>query len=261
MMGTRCAYIDCFNGVAGDMILGALLDAGWSAAELTELPRRLKLSGVVVTAERVDRGGLAAMQVRVDCPQSQPHRHLPDIIGLLAAGDLPDAVRERSGQIFMRLAEAEARVHGTRVEEVHFHEVGAADAIIDIVGACVGLASLGVEQVLATPLPTGSGTVQCAHGELPVPAPATLELLRGVPLSGVTVKGEAVTPTGAAILATLCNSFAPMPAMVASGIGYGAGTREQVGRPNVVRVVLGELGGVEASAEGGRGGRSGGSGG
>ncbi len=239
----RCAYFDCFSGAAGDMILGALLHAGLSLDTLREVVARLRLPGVELTAEPVQRGGFAATHVTVAIGEEarRGHRHLPDILQKIAQAGLTPRVTEQAGRVFTRLAEAEAAVHGIPVEKVHFHEVGAADAIVDIVGACAGLETLGIDQVLCSPIPTGSGTVHCEHGLLPVPAPATAELLRGVPLAACDEPAELTTPTGAAILTTLAASFGPPPAMRIASIGYGAGTRENRSRPNILRLLVGEL--------------------
>jgi hypothetical protein len=238
----RCGYFDCFSGAAGDMILGALVDAGVPLDTLREALGRLKLPGVQLETEAVQRGGFAATQVHVEVDRAAQthHRHLPDILDIIAKAGMSPNVTERAGRIFTRLAEAEARVHGIDVEHVHFHEVGAADAIVDIVGACVGVVALGLERITCSPIPTGSGTVKCEHGVLPVPAPATAELLRGVPLAECDVVGELTTPTGAAILTTLAESYGPLPALRVSAIGCGAGTRENRARPNLLRLFVGE---------------------
>lgn len=238
----RCAYFDCFAGAAGDMILGALVDAGWPLAALQDVVARLRLPGVQVSAARVQRGGLAATHVQVHLPAGAraPHRHLPDILALIADAGLPGAAARRAAAVFTRLAQAEAAVHGIAPEQVHFHEVGAADALVDIVGTCAAVAQLGLDTIACSPVPTGSGTVACEHGLLPVPAPATAELLRGVPLAECPEPAELTTPTGAALLTTLASAFGPLPAMRIDAIGYGAGTRENRTRPNLLRIFLGQ---------------------
>ena len=238
----RYGYFDCFSGAAGDMILGALVGAGVPLDALREALGRLKLPGVQLTAEAVQRGGFAATQVRVEVGRAAQtrHRHLPEILDIIAKAGLPPRATEQAGRVFTRLAEAEARVHGIDAEHVHFHEVGAADAIADIVGACVGVEVLGLERITCSPIPTGSGTVKCEHGVLPVPAPATAELLRGVPLAECDVTGELTTPTGAAILTTLAESYGPLPPLRITAIGCGAGTRENRAQPNVLRLFVGE---------------------
>ena len=237
----RCGYFDCFSGAAGDMILAAVIDAGCPVEALQKAVAQLALPGVRLSSQRVSRGGLGATQVHVEVDaSSQPHhRHLPEILSVIDAARLPPKVAERAAAVFRRLAEAEARVHRTDMEGVHFHEVGAADAIVDIVGACVGFAELGLERVYCSPIVTGCGTITCAHGVLPVPAPATAELLKGVPLAACDEVGELTTPTGAAILTTIAEGFGPPPAMRITSIGYGAGTREGHKRPNLLRLIVG----------------------
>lgn len=237
----RCGYFDCFSGAAGDMILAAMIHAGLPADTLHDVVARLRLPEVAVQVGAVRRGGLAATHVKVVVGPAaqQQHRHLPDILTLIDAARLSPDVAQRASRVFTRLAEAEAAVHGVAVEKIHFHEVGAADAIVDIVGACAGVEALGLESITCSPLPTGSGTVQCEHGTLPVPAPATAELLRGVPLAACDEPGELTTPTAAALLTTLAASFGPMPPMQITSIGYGAGTRENRSRPNVLRLLIG----------------------
>lgn len=239
-MTTRIAYFDCLSGVSGDMTLGALVGAGWPVSSLAALPARLRLDGVEVQVTDVRRGPFAARRVEVRAPERQPHRHLHHIVSILDAAELPEAVRDRSKRVFRRLAEAEADVHGTSVEKVHFHEVGAVDAIVDIVGALLGLSELGVGQVYSSELPLGGGTVRCEHGLVPVPAPATVRLLEGVPVRHGPVEAELVTPTGAALLAELVVAWGSPPPyrLIASGIG--AGAREFPDHPNVLRVILGE---------------------
>jgi len=179
---SRIAYFDCFSGVSGDMTLAALVSAGWPADSLRGLPARLRLADVTIGIKDVRRGPFAALQVEVLAPAKQPHRHLHHIEAILAAADLPDAVREGARRVFQRLARAEAHVHGTTVERVHFHEVGAVDAIVDIAGAVLGLSELGVEQVFSSTLPLGGGSVMSEHGRIPVPAPATAHLLDVLPV-------------------------------------------------------------------------------
>ena len=233
------AHFDCVSGVAGDMTLAALVSAGWPVAELERLPARLRLEGVRVMVSDVRRGPFAARHVRVEFPEKQPHRHLHHVEAILDQAVLPAGVRERAKQVFRRLAEAEAEVHGTTVQKVHFHEVGALDAIVDIAGALLGLEALGVQSVSASTLPLGRGSVDSQHGRIPVPAPATALLLRGVPVRGGPVEGELVTPTGAALLATLATSWGDAPAFRLTAVGTGAGTREFPDHPNILRILLG----------------------
>ena len=236
----RVAYFDCFSGASGDMILGALLDAGCPESSLREGLAALRLSDAEIEISKIRKQGFAATRFTVRTSAPPGHRHLHHIRQVIDAGGLAPAVRDRAMRIFTRLAEAEAAVHGSSVEKVHFHEVGAADAIMDIVGAALAVELLGIERVVCSPIPTGSGTVRCEHGTMPVPAPGTAELLRGVPLAACDEAGELTTPTGAAILTTLAAAYGALPAMRLERIGYGAGTRDGATRPNVLRVMLGE---------------------
>ena len=225
------------------MILAAMIHAGCPLKALQEAVRKLKLPGIELRAEPVERGGIAAMHVSVETdPGTQSeHRHLPEIVKLIVSADLPAIVAERVVTIFYRLAEAEAAAHGVAVDQVHFHEVGAVDALVDIVGACVGAELLGLKHIICSPIPPGQGTLTCAHGVMPVPAPATAELLKNVPLAVCEEQGELVTPTGAAILTTLSADFGVLPPMRIESIGYGAGTRMGRIRPNYMRLLVGEL--------------------
>ena len=237
----RIAWFDCFSGISGDMTLGALVSAGWPAMELQALPGRLGLEGVRVGVKDVRRGPLAALQVEVVIEAAQqPHRHLRQVEEVLVRADLPPAVRERALAVFRRLAAAEAEVHGTSVEQVHFHEVGAADALVDVAGALLGLDQLGIARVHASPPRLGRGSVRSEHGLIPVPAPATALLLRGAPVEIGEVQGELTTPTGAALLATPVEDWGPPPAFRLERVGTGAGSRELAGQPNVLRVFIGE---------------------
>ena len=238
----KIAYFDCFSGASGDMILGALLDAGLTIDCLREEIAKLHLSHYELDVEKVVKKGIGGSQAHVIIDQDHHdhhHRHLSHIRDIIDNSDLNASVKEKSMAIFVRLAEAEARVHRSSLESVHFHEVGAMDAIIDVVGGVIGLTSLGIDNVFCSPLHVGSGTVECAHGTLPVPAPATAELIKGKPVYSTGVKGELLTPTGAAILTTLSSGFGPMPAMTVEHLGYGAGTADP-GMPNLLRVVIGE---------------------
>lgn len=243
----RTLYFDCFSGAGGDMIVASLIDAGASFAELECALSGLGLSGYRVSAEKVRKQGFAATRFNVEVdPGKQPHRHLRDIVAILEKANLSDGVRNRAIAVFERLADAEAEAHGTSRDKVHFHEVGAVDAIVDIVAAMIALELLAPERIVCSPLVTGSGTVTCEHGVMPVPAPATAILLKGVPLVESAERGELLTPTAAAILTTVANSFGPKPAMAIEQIGLGAGTRETATLPNVCRVMLGT-----ATGEGG----------
>jgi len=235
----RIAYFDCCGGIAGDMCLGALIDAGLPLALLEEELQKLPVTGYRLRVDRVYRSHIAAVSVSVDLEdREQPHRHLADIQAILDRSSLPPAVKEKSGAVFTRLALAEARVHGTTPEHIHFHEVGAVDAIVDVVGTVFGLHALGVDKVFASPLPMGTGFVIAAHGLLPLPAPAVLEILKDVPVYGAGVTGELVTPTGAALAVTLAEAFGPLPPLLIEKTGYGAGKRD-MDRPNLLRLILG----------------------
>ncbi|MCP4693067.1 MAG: nickel pincer cofactor biosynthesis protein LarC [Desulfobacterales bacterium] len=245
----KIAYFDCFSGASGDMILGCLLDAGLSLDELKSELAKLKLSHYDIQARRVRKKGIAGSRALVMIEEDHHrhhHRRLSHIREIIDASDLDGPVRERSLAVFTRLAEAEARVHGIDMEHVHFHEVGAMDAIIDVVGAVAGVAALGIRKVFCSPLHVGAGVVECAHGVLPVPAPAAAELIRGKPVYSTGVQGELLTPTGAALLTTLASGFGPMPPMILETTGYGAGKADR-SIPNLLRVSIGE---AEEDAEG-----------
>jgi len=244
----RIAYFDCFSGVSGDMCLGALVGAGWPAAELEALPKRLGLDQVRIEIGEARRGPFVARRVEVRVEGRQPHRHLHHIVAMIERGDLDAGVRERAIAVFTRLAEAEAEVHGSTVEKVHFHEVGAADALVDVVGTVEGLRALGVGEVYASPLRLGRGAVQSEHGLIPVPAPATTLLLRGVPVEMPDIEAELVTPTGAALLTTLVRHWAEPPPFKLERVGTGAGGRDLKEQPNVLRVLIGERAGAGAGA-------------
>jgi uncharacterized protein (TIGR00299 family) protein len=234
---TRLAYLDCVAGIAGDMLLAALVDAGADAARLRQIPATLGLAGVEIAIERVERQGVGALHVEVHVSRDDhPHRGWREIRSLLESTGAPSA----AVAVFARLAEAEANVHGLPAEDVHFHELGAIDTLVDVCGAVALLEDLGVQRVVCSPLPVSRGLVRAAHGVLPTPAPATLELLRGAPLYGVETGGELVTPTGAALVATLAEAFGPLPPLTLDTTGYGAGSRDLPDRPNVLRVLLGE---------------------
>jgi len=234
------AYFDCFSGISGDMTLGALLDAGCDVSHLRKELQSLQVSGWELTAEKVWKNGMAATYAKVRTEDQKNHRSLRDILEILNKSQLAPQVRDRASAIFQKLGEAEARVHDVPLEKIHFHEVGAVDAIVDIVGACIGFNALGVDKFACSPLNVGSGSAKMAHGVLPVPAPATANLLQGKPTYSNGVQRELVTPTGAAMVATLCDCFGPQPPMTVSAIGYGAGTADLEGQPNVLRVMIGE---------------------
>jgi uncharacterized protein (TIGR00299 family) protein len=236
----KLAYFDCFSGISGDMTLGALIDAGCSADLLRTELKSLQVPGWELTTEKVWKNGMAATYVRVKTEDQQKHRSLSTILEILTNSRLAPPIQERASRIFQKLGEAEAHVHDAPLEKVHFHEVGAVDAIVDIVGSCIGFQALGIERFASSPLNVGGGTAKMAHGVLPVPAPATARLLQGAPTFSNGVQRELVTPTGAAIVTTLCDSFGAQPLMIVSAIGYGAGTADLEGQPNVVRIMIGE---------------------
>ena len=231
---SRVLYIDCIAGAAGDMLLGALLDAG-AQVDLSGLD----VEGLELEVGTAERHGITAKTVTVKGAPGQPHRHWSSIREQIDAANLPERPRQRAQKAFERLAHAEGRIHGIEPEHVHFHEVGAVDAIGEVVGVALALESLGIDRVICSPLPVGRGFVDAAHGRLPLPAPATLALLEGAPLYGVEIELELVTPTGAALVASLAESYGPIPRMTLEGSGYGAGTRDLKALPNVVRVMIG----------------------
>jgi pyridinium-3,5-bisthiocarboxylic acid mononucleotide nickel chelatase len=267
MSAMRIAYLDCFSGISGDMFLGALLEAGLPASVLEETVAALDV-GARLEISRVTRSGISATKVDVwigdekDLPSEQvshaherehphhrhlenhhdrhSHRGLNEIRTIIRNATISPPAQERALAIFQALGEAEAKIHNTDVEKIHFHEVGAVDAIVDIVCAAVGSLALGVDEWVCSPLNVGGGSVECAHGRFPVPSPATVELLRGAPVYSSGVDAELVTPTGAAILKTLCQRFVPFPTMKIAATGYGAGSRDFAGQPNVVRLTIGE---------------------
>lgn len=235
----RIAYLDCFSGISGDMMLGALVDSGVELGLLNAAVASLGLPGCRITAEVVRKGGFRATQVRVETQPEHTHRHLAQITRLIEGSTLSERQKQLAVTIFRRLAEAEARVHGTSIDKVHFHEVGAADSIADIVGTAVGWDLLGVDRTVASAIPTGTGEIRIAHGACRVPAPATAELLRNIPLAPSSIPCELTTPTGAAIVACLVDRFGPLPAMTIHRIGYGAGQRDLPEQPNVLRLFVG----------------------
>lgn len=222
------------------MILGALLGLGLDRGELERRLAGLRIESFMLKAETVDRSGISSCHVDVIVPEIDMHRHLHHIEKIINEAELSNGVKARAIKIFTLLAEAEARVHGIELKKVHFHEVGALDAIIDIVGACIGFEMLGIEQFAASKLHVGSGFVTMAHGKFPVPPPAVAELLKGKPIYSTEIEGELITPTGAAIISAVCESFGTIPEMSVEATGYGAGTREYKDFPNVLRLMVGE---------------------
>jgi uncharacterized protein (TIGR00299 family) protein len=241
----KVAYFDCPSGVAGDMILGALVDAGLPFETLRDRLAGLHLPGYTLERQEVMKGAFRATKIEVHVartahgPEVHPHRDLPAILRIIDTADLADSIKSAAARIFTRLGAAEGRVHGVAPEHVRFHDVGAVDAIVDVTGACIGLDWLGVSAVHCSALPIGGGMVRGPHGPMPVPAPGTAELLKGFPVVDTGVKRELVTPTGAAILTTLAAGTGSMPAMTVTAVGYGAGTMD-LETPNVLRVFVGE---------------------
>lgn len=235
----RIAYLDCASGISGDMTLGALIDAGVDLATVQTGIDSLGLPSCRLVVQETKKCGFRATQLTVEHEPEHKHRHLHHIEAMIAGSVLTPRQRELALRIFGKLAEAEAKVHGTTIQKVHFHEVGAVDSIADIVGSAIAWDLLGVERIVCSPVPTGTGFVQIAHGRCSIPAPATGELLRGVPLAAFDAEGELTTPTGAAIVAALVDDFGPLPAMTVDRIGYGAGQKD-FQHPNLLRLLVGE---------------------
>jgi len=236
----KTLYFDCFSGASGDMILGALVSAGVDPRLLKEQLLLLGVSGYEIEFEIVNRSGISATHARVQIPHEHAHRHLADIIKIIDGSRLSEKVKSLAAKIFSRLAEAEAHVHNVPIEKVHFHEVGAMDAIIDVVGAAICFDLLGIERFVSSPFHVGSGAVDMEHGRFPVPPPAVAELLKGAPIYSTDIKGELVTPTGAAIITSVCSDYGPIPRMKLEQTGYGAGTRAYERFPNALRILIGE---------------------
>jgi pyridinium-3,5-bisthiocarboxylic acid mononucleotide nickel chelatase len=238
----KLAYFDCTSGISGDMTLGTLVDAGVDLATVQEGIDSLGLPTCRLVSEEVHRHGFRATKVDVEYEPEHAHRHLHHITDMIDASSLTDSQKELAKRIFTRLGEAEAKVHGTTIRRVHFHEVGAVDSIADIVGSAIGLDLLGVDRIVCSPIPTGCGHIVIAHGRVAVPAPATAELLKGIPIETSSIDCELTTPTGAAIAATVVDEFGPLPGMKIETIGYGAGTKELEEQANVLRLIVGETG-------------------
>ena len=236
---SRVLYVDCVGGVAGDMLLGALLDAGADPQPVREGLAGLGVAGLELRTQRVTRHQMTATLATIRGAAGQPSRDWRSIRAQIDAAALPRRASDRAQETFRRLAHAEARIHDADPERVHFHEVGAVDAIGEVCGVALALEDLGVDRVVCSPLPVGRGLVDAAHGRLPLPAPATLALLEGAPLYGVEVETELVTPTGAALVAALADGYGALPAITLETAGYGAGTRDGAELPNVVRAIVG----------------------
>jgi pyridinium-3,5-bisthiocarboxylic acid mononucleotide nickel chelatase len=239
----KTLYLSCFSGISGNMFIGALLDAGYAEESLRKTVKALPVSGYTLNIEKKIKSGIEAtwFDVELDPAEPQPHRHLRHIVEIIEAANLSDHVKQRSIAVFTKLAEAEAKVHGTTVEKIHFHEVGAIDAIIDVIGTVSGLDALGIEKLYAGNLRSGFGFIECAHGSMPIPAPATAELLHGIPYTCGEIGKELITPTGAALLAALCDGFGDRPAgFVTEKTAYGSGGWD-LEIPNVLRAELGSI--------------------
>ncbi|AWM40921.1 hypothetical protein GobsT_05090 [Gemmata obscuriglobus] len=244
----RVAHFDCFSGISGDMVLGAVIDAGVPADAIRAALDSLGLP-ISLEVEKVKRCGFAATKATVTAADQEDYRFLPDVEAILAKGDLTEKQRGLAAAIFRKVAVAEATAHGMPLERVHFHEVGALDSIADIVGAAVGLDLLGVDKFTSSPVPTGSGTVKCAHGIMPVPTPGTAELLKGVPLAPSVIKAELTTPTGAAILTAVVSEFTAAPVLTIERIGHGSGTKDFIEQPNLLRLLVGTAAPAPQAAE------------
>lgn len=238
----RIAYIDCMSGISGDMTLGAMVDCGVPLEKIQTAIDSLGMPSCRLEAEEVKRHGFRATKVHVRHEPEHAHRHLHHIVDMIDQAELTPRQQDLAKRIFQRIGEAEAQVHGTSIEKVHFHEVGAVDSIADIVGAAVGWELLNVDRIVCSPVPTGTGFIQIAHGRVSVPAPATAELLKGLPLAPSEVAFELTTPTGAGMVATVADEFGPLPPMVIETIGYGAGDKELAEQANITRLVLGDAG-------------------
>ena len=237
----QIAYFDCISGISGDMTLGALVDLGADIAGIESAVRSMGLPELTIRSETVKKRGFRAVSVHIEHPPEHAHRHLHHITEMIdRASEVPDAAKETAHLIFRQVAEAEAKVHGSTLEKVHFHEVGAIDSIADIVGTAVAMDSLGINSITASAIPTGTGEITIAHGRVSIPAPATAELLQGIPIVGSDIRAELTTPTGAAILKACATSFGPLPSMTMNAVGYGAGNMDLETQANVLRVILGD---------------------
>ena len=235
----KIAYFDCFSGVSGDMILGALLDAGLDIRELEAGLGKLKISGYKLKAERTARKGISGTKFSVDIIEQNVERRLKDIVEIIDQSDLDDDIKDLSKKTFKELATVEASIHGKSIDEIHFHEVGGLDSIIDVIGSLISIKKLGIRTTYSSKIHVGTGFLECQHGVLPIPAPATLALLEGIPIYSTGIEAELATPTGVCILKTLSQGFGIMPEMKVEKVGYGAGSRE-LEIPNLLRVYVGE---------------------
>lgn len=242
----KTLYFDCFAGASGNMILGGLVALGIDKEKLIEQIKLLNISGFEIEFTTVDKSGISAIHADVKVPHEHAHRHLHHIEKIINDSDLADKIKQRAIQIFTRLAEAEAKIHGIDLQKVHFHEVGAMDAIIDVVGACIGFEMLGIEKFACSKIHVGSGFAKMAHGKFPIPPPAVAELLHGIPIYSTEIQGELCTPTGAAIISTLSENYGEINDLNTEKIGYGAGTRDYKDFPNAIRLIVGEVESREA---------------
>ena len=237
----QIAYFDCISGISGDMTLGALVDLGADVHAIESAVRSMGLPELSIRSETVKKRGFRAISVHIEHPPEHAHRHLHHITEMIdRASEVPESAKDTAHRIFRQVAEAEAKVHGSTLEKVHFHEVGAIDSIADIVGTAVALDSLGIDTIHASAVPTGTGEITIAHGRVSIPAPATAELLQGIPIVGSDIKAELTTPTGAAILKACATSFGPLPSMTIQAVGYGAGKMNLEAQANVLRIILGD---------------------
>lgn len=235
----KTCYIDCIAGASGDMLLGALVDLGLPFEDLQAELAKLHLDDFHLHAGKVSKNGFGATKIDVHCHDHAPERHLREIREVVEKSGVSDTVKERALRVFTRICEVEAHIHGMSVDSVHLHEVGGVDAIVDVVGVLAGFEMLGIERVVVSPLPMGRGFVTGAHGQIPLPAPAALGLLKGVPVYGTAIEKELVTPTGAGLLTELADAWGPLPTMTLREFGYGAGSRDLV-IPNVIRLLVGD---------------------
>jgi hypothetical protein len=240
----KTAYFDCFAGISGDMVIGALIDAGLNFAFIEKTAEGLGLSGFKISTEKILKNGISGTSFKVHASEEQPHRRLSDITDIIMRSGLHESVKDHSIRIFNKIAEAEARIHVKSIEEIHFHEIGAVDSIIDICCAAAVIHEMKIQKIVSSPLNTGRGFVKTAHGQLPVPAPATAEILKGIPLYSTDTNAELTTPTGAAIIAHYAKSYTSMPEITINSIGYGAGSRN-LDIPNLLRVYIGETAALE----------------
>lgn len=243
----KTLYFDCFAGAGGNMILAGLIGLGVDRDRLIERLKLLNIPDFAIEISTVDRSGISALHAEVKIPHEHVHRHLSDIEIIINGSSLPDSVKIRAISIFARLAEAEAKIHGIDVKSIHFHEVGAMDAIIDVVGACIGFEMLGIEQFACSKIHVGSGFAEMEHGKFPIPPPAVAELLKKASIYSTDIEGELITPTGAAIISTICTAYGSIPKMVVEQAAYGAGTREYDRFPNALRLIIGDAAAQQAA--------------